>query len=454
MSSAEHTREVPPLIKNESSDSILGVTETIDANESRYGVEPEEEISDSLIEQGISKVILTDSSLIEIAQKRRLDSQDRTYLSICIEAGVFAEQVLQINQAFTKGKLNDIREALTESRFQSIRPKGGGRVKNLSEEEETTWRATAVEDTSEVISAALTYREGPANTNEDLHAVTQIGEQAKHLMIIKNLGLVRKVALGYRDDDHRSDEYEEIFNTGVLGLIHSIEKFDYKRDTQFSTYAMYWIRSYIQRELQNNSRSIRIPVNQLEKRGKLDQVTGELAQEQLRTPTAIEIAEKLGNNTTEAEVLELQSLFKIEPTSLDRLSLDEDSADSFHELIPDRSSPSVEELAMRTTVETTTIITQAALATLPENIRQVLLLSFGFTSEDGNPMTLQEIANTSGKDRNSVAKRLKLGIAMLQSLASVPITNANVLPAQRTKRQELLMYTKQNKAIGRKLRDL
>lgn len=74
----------------------------------------------------------------------------------------------------------------------------------------------------------------------------------------KNLKLVVAVARAYRD---KGVEWEDLLQEGNLGLVHAIEKFDWRRGNRFSTYATWWIRQRISHYLATQRHSIRVPTH-------------------------------------------------------------------------------------------------------------------------------------------------------------------------------------------------
>ncbi len=91
-----------------------------------------------------------------------------------------------------------------------------------------------------------------------LEELVRRGEDARQQFITANLRLVVTVADWYRDSSiPRADLIQE----GNIGLIQAAAKYDWRRGTRFSTYAVWWIRQAISRSLANHSRLIRVPVH-------------------------------------------------------------------------------------------------------------------------------------------------------------------------------------------------
>ncbi|HEV2524034.1 MAG TPA: sigma-70 family RNA polymerase sigma factor [Gammaproteobacteria bacterium] len=80
--------------------------------------------------------------------------------------------------------------------------------------------------------------------------------QIQQRMVEANVRLVFSIARKYTA---QGLEFEDLVQEGNLGLIHAVERFDYRRGYQFSTYAIYWIRQGILSALSNHSRLIRLP---------------------------------------------------------------------------------------------------------------------------------------------------------------------------------------------------
>ncbi len=129
--------------------------------------------------------------------------------------------------------------------------------------------------------------------------------KARNAMVEANLRLVVAVAKKYMG---RGMPFLDLVQEGNVALIKSVGGFDPARGTRFSTYAMWVLRSAMQRAIQNQGRQIRVPVHVHETLSKLNRCKRELSAKQASAASNAELALKLGK--TEGEVLELIVLQK------------------------------------------------------------------------------------------------------------------------------------------------
>ncbi len=126
-------------------------------------------------------------------------------------------------------------------------------------------------------------------------------------IILGNLRLVIMIAQRYEE---RGLDKSDLISEGNLGLIHATRKFDPERGCRFSTYAVWWIRHYMEKAIMNQGRTVRLPIhiNKALKRlmGELQQ----LSQELQRRPTVKELSEVTGQSLYEImELLAYQKAF-------------------------------------------------------------------------------------------------------------------------------------------------
>jgi len=120
--------------------------------------------------------------------------------------------------------------------------------------------------------------------------VQQGDDEARQIMIVRNLRLVVKIARRYLN---RGLDLPDLIEEGNLGLIRAIEKFDPGRGFRLSTYATWWIRQNIERALMNQARTIRLPIHVIKEMNVYVRAARQLTQELGHEPNAEEIAARL-----------------------------------------------------------------------------------------------------------------------------------------------------------------
>ena len=94
-------------------------------------------------------------------------------------------------------------------------------------------------------------------------------KRALDTLVTSNLGLVKKIANKFPMKT-ASCSYDDLFQEGIAGLIHGIEKFEPERGYRLSTYVYRWIGAYVRRYYQNHGKTIRIPVHLSDKQMKIN----------------------------------------------------------------------------------------------------------------------------------------------------------------------------------------
>ncbi|OKJ99634.1 RNA polymerase subunit sigma [Streptomyces sp. CB03234] len=130
-------------------------------------------------------------------------------------------------------------------------------------------------------------------SREELERLVAEGERAKDVFIRSNLRLVVAVARRY---PRSGLPLLDLIQEGNAGLVRAVEKFDYTKGFKFSTYATWWIRQAITRSIADQSRTIRLPVHLVEELGRIRRVQREFNREHGRDPEPAEVAAELGSN--------------------------------------------------------------------------------------------------------------------------------------------------------------
>lgn len=117
------------------------------------------------------------------------------------------------------------------------------------------------------------------------------GERAKNKLVEANLRFVVSVAKQYQ---HQGLTLTDLIDEGNIGLIKAAERFDETRGFKFISYAVWWIRQSILQAIAEQSRIVRLPLNQVSAISKINQVTNEFIQQHNRRPSIHELSELTG----------------------------------------------------------------------------------------------------------------------------------------------------------------
>ena len=117
------------------------------------------------------------------------------------------------------------------------------------------------------------------------------GEHAKNKLVEANLRFVVSVAKQYQ---HQGLTLTDLIDEGNIGLIKAAERFDETRGFKFISYAVWWIRQSILQAIAEQSRIVRLPLNQVGSLNKVNHEINKFEQENLRRPSVEEIADRTG----------------------------------------------------------------------------------------------------------------------------------------------------------------
>ena len=252
---------------------------------------------------------------------------------------------------------------------------------------------------------------------EDLATLTCLVAEAKrasHEFVQSNLRLVVSIAKRYRAS---GVPLMDLIQEGNLGLIHAVEKFDFRKGFRFSSYATWWIRQSITRAIANTERPIRLPARTGDAVARVRRASTDLESDLGRTPSVHELAVVTGmgsDKVSEALQAGHRPVSIFEPLGSDGDALVGD-------LVADPAAS-----AALDDVVTAGLADQvmALLGTLGEKERQVVSLRYGL--DQGKPRTLAEVASTFGVTGEGIRQLEKRALTKLR-VSSAALGGAELL---------------------------
>ena len=216
-----------------------------------------------------------------------------------------------------------------------------------------------------------------------------------------NLRFVVSVAKQYQN---QGLSLPDLINEGNLGLIKAAEKFDETRGFKFISYAVWWIRQSILQALAEQSRIVRLPLNQVGSLNKINKAFSRFEQEHERRPSPEELAETLD--------LPAEKVADTLRVSGRHISVDapfvEGEDNSLLDVLVNDDSPVADKTLINESLSTEV---ERALATLTERERDIIRLFFGINCQE---MTLEEIGEKFGLTRERVRQIKEKAIRRLR----------------------------------------
>jgi len=216
-----------------------------------------------------------------------------------------------------------------------------------------------------------------------------------------NLRFVVSVAKQYQN---QGLSLPDLINEGNLGLIKAAEKFDETRGFKFISYAVWWIRQSILQALAEQSRIVRLPLNQVGSLNKINKAFSKFEQEHERKPSPDELAESLDLPADKvADTLRVSGR---------HISVDapfvEGEDNSLLDVLINNDSPNADRALM---MESLAKEIERALATLTQRESDIIRMFFGIGCQE---MTLEEIGERFGLTRERVRQIKEKAIRRLR----------------------------------------
>ncbi len=216
-----------------------------------------------------------------------------------------------------------------------------------------------------------------------------------------NLRFVVSVAKQYQN---QGLSLPDLINEGNLGLIKAAEKFDETRGFKFISYAVWWIRQSILQAIAEQSRIVRLPLNQVGSMNKINRLASKFEQENERRPSARELSEHID--------LPMEKIDEAINISGKQVSVDAPFADgeesSLLDVLVNDNSPSADRELVRESLQSEI---RDILKELNERERNIIMAFFGI---DQPEMTLEEIGARFGLTRERVRQIKEKAIRRLR----------------------------------------
>jgi RNA polymerase primary sigma factor len=217
-----------------------------------------------------------------------------------------------------------------------------------------------------------------------------------------NLRLVVSIAKNYRN---RGLPFSDLIQEGNRGLMRAVDKYEWRLEFKFGTYATWWIRQGITRALHDHARTVRVPCHQISLMAKTEKKRGEMAAATGREPSIEELALALG---VKAEDVRSLRIVGRHPVSLnDPIGGDGERALEDFLSTGEQANPGehVDANLLRERIG-------EVLKSLAPREREVIELRFGL--KDGTPRTLDEVARQYGITRERIRQIEARGLLKLR----------------------------------------
>ena len=229
---------------------------------------------------------------------------------------------------------------------------------------------------------------------------TREAAMAIETLVVSNMRMVEAIA---RQFTSHKEDLEDLTSEGALALQKAAERFDSSKG-KFSTYARWWIKQHITSYLSKHSRTIRIPVHQLDKFSKIQKISRSLAAELGRDPTVEEIADATGSSEKS-----IQKILDSVPTTTSlQTPLGEDGGELMDLISDPKSESPLADLQLSSEFE----LLQELLETLSPKERDIISERYGLGGT--TPKSLEVVGENIGVSRERIRQIQNQGLKKLQ----------------------------------------
>ena len=263
----------------------------------------------------------------------------------------------------------------------------------------TNRESTALEKYLQDIS-----HEGLVSVEEEIELARKIKKgdvKALEKLTKANLRFVVSVAKQYQN---QGLSLPDLINEGNLGLIKAAKKYDETRGFKFISYAVWWMRQSIMQAISEQSRIVRVPINQMGVIHKMRKVVQQFEQEYQRLPSIDEIAEQI--DLPKEKIVEIMSMITKKISMDAPISTNDDG--NLLDVLPNKNSPSADEDLLEEGLKKEI---ERLLVSLSEREQIILRGYFGINQRE---MSLEEIGEQTGLTRERVRQLKEKAIKRLR----------------------------------------
>jgi len=259
-------------------------------------------------------------------------------------------------------------------------------------------------------------REGLITAEDEVELAQRIreGDQVALEKLVKaNLRFVVSVSKQYQN---QGLSLPDLINEGNLGLIKAAQRFDETRGFKFISYAVWWIRQSILQAIAEQSRIVRLPLNQVGSLSKIKKAFSKLEQEFEREPSIDEIA-----NLLDISIDKIDGSIQVSGrhVSVDAPFGDDEDSGSLLDVLADTDGTRTDVLLMQESLHQEIC---RSLSKLSDKERSVIELFFGIGCKQ--PLSLDEIGESFNLTRERVRQIKEKGIKKLRTSSKSDLLKA------------------------------